>query len=521
MELEITQAQRDGFKEITARHKGKELVFVTKPFVRVRLVGNLGPFWEINQYWQWAGETVQDHVWECYRRLHDILENVMEIFPMETQMTAVVAEMYQAMPLDSFYQWLTTQGRLYIPGTDEVPIEISSSISAFNRERTYVRSDYIDLAVLSLALRPMVPIWGDYISQMEQGGANGLYKEVDAMALVSLTELVNNPAADKLYRYVEIKTNRTELPLSFTWRGLSKNEVPEWLFAKVMVRRLTIVPLSDFTEKHSIVANIYHHIDSKLNPNDQSGPGRIKPKLDTSEGAGTDEEDKTSLLELYKVKKRLPDGDVVLYEEYLSNMAMVAQNIDPTIDLNLLERTTQDMDRLKSLPINYHQLRLTQWVMAVGSDPISPRALEHVNHGMNNALVTAQALLWHWGFYTTACLMQVEAASVSNVDAPFITTGRPRRSRIKPHHKEALERLYPHTKPQRSRDNNNTFNGNVGGIGIKTVTDAILSGNWKYLGPPELKALAGQPEERPVLVLSPEIKNEVTELVISIAEKRQ
>lgn len=517
MRLDVAQFQGDGFCEVITSHGDEALTWSTGTYGKVRLNNPKTVFDEINGYWESLPKENQDGIWACYKEIKQLLDEMTEPFYVVKYLRELITQLYSFMPMDSFNRWLLS-GRLYIPS--DVHETRDNTGRYKNSDQTYLVDDYINLAVMALSLRPVIPIWGEYIDQGGQGSGNDLYKEMDAMGLISHTEIMNwpkeAPAIDKLEHYIQVPVKSEAITLSSLWRGMGSAEIPIWLLANVLVRRLTIVPLCDHENPQSVIAYVYKYIRSKLKPTERRTTDRVSEKR--PEGGGRDEDDKTSLLEEYKVKQRIADGDSVLYSVYTENMAGIAQKVDPTMDLRLLEQTMQSLDRLGNVNVNPHQVRIAQWVLAKG---FPPRAMSHIDKvSVNRLLVTAQALLWHWGCLEVASLMTVEGISMSDQNAPGLTH-RPRPStRISRKYIDELMELFPHVKPQRGKDTT-LRNGNVAAIGINNVTREVMAGNWHYLGPLELKRLAGQPEGRGILVVPPTIKNNITEMVIHIAKLNQ
>lgn len=527
MRLDVTVTQGSGFTEVTASHKGEELVFPTGTYGKVRLNDPKAVFKEINAYWEWLGDKACDAIWEAYKEIKDHLDHGVDTAFMAKHIQKHIAAMYKHMPMESFSKWLLTRGGLYIPADIQDVIVEGSRYS--RPDQTYLKEDYINLAALALSLRPVLPIWAEYIDPSRQGDTNDLYKEMEAVSLIIGTDIVKWPedqsAFDKLGRYIQIRTENMPVSTGNLWRGIGTSEISLWLQARVMVRRLTIVPLTDHNAAHSIIANVYNYVDSNMNPTDRNRSDRVTDKL--RDGGEPDDEDKSSYLELYKVKQRVTTGDVELMNVYSKNMVGIAQTVDPTIDLNLLEMTTAKIEQQMKHQVYPHQIRLAQWVLAKG---YSPRAFYQINKSsVCRLLATAQALLWHWGFLDIACLMQVERVSSTVQNIPGITQ-RPRGgSRISRKYDEDLMTHYPHMKPQRltqkqlqtgveeppSRSNN------LAAIGINSVTREIHRYDWLYHGPTELKKLAGQTEGRGLVILAPKLKDQITELVIHLAKVNQ
>lgn len=516
MRLEVTQVQGGGFVLVTAYHGDKSLSWPCKAYSKVKLADPSKVFDEINAYWEWAGPEVQQKVWDCYEQIKSALDQIVDNYTIGRHVRHYVNVMYSAMPMQSFMKWLLTMGNLFIPA--DIQDKITDD-SRYNRtEQTYLRVDYINLATVALALRPMLPIWGEFI---EQTSDNDQYKEMESVGLIAETELMTWPepesAFDKLNNYIRFCTEDTPITLSNLWKGMGSAEIIGWLQSKVVVRRLTIVPLCDHTS-HSIISNVYRYVKSNIKPVDRSTADRVNEKR--PEGGGGEEDDKTSFLESYKIKQRIADGDAVMFEDATLNMVGLVQSVDPTVDLNLLIETTAHLDEMGPHRVHPHQIAIAQWVMA---KTFPARAFFHIPKiAVNRLLASAQALLWHWGYHELAVFMQVSLLPQDN-DLPHLTRPAKSGSRIANRYKEELNVLFPYVKPQRvgKSDDPDGKSDNMAALAINSVTADIRSSIWTYHGPADLYRLANQPQGQNILVVPQTLKNTITELVIHLAKLNQ
>lgn len=512
MRLDITELMGKGFKEVTASHNGESIIWQVKTYGKVRPINPAGIFDEINAYWEWAGPDVQQQVWDGYKKIKAYLDDAMDILHINKVIGRHVTNMYAAMPMESFQRWLMSHGNPYVPPDTKRQLEENEAHA--NPVSTYLVGEYLELTALSLATRPMLPIWGEYIEQVSQTDTVDRYKEMEALALVDNTDMVTWPephsAMDKLEEYIKHYADKDPVSLASLWRGIGSVEIPRWLLASVMVRRLTIVPLCDHQAAHNIIANVYSYVSSKLAPSERRTSDKVVEKRRDSEGR--DEDDKTSMLEEFKVKQRISDGDAIMFENATLNMMAIAMRIDPSFDKSLLEITAKRLPRIQNVGIHPHQKLLCQWVLARG---YSPRAISYIPKvAVDRLLVTAQALLWHWGYLNLACFMLVDHISTSSEDVPGLTYNPRSNSRITAKDREALAGHYPHEKRQRP----NQPNINLATVAVGHVTRAIMTCNWQFYGPKELHKLAGQPGGRSLLVVPNNIKSQITDLVIHLAQ---
>ncbi|USL86669.1 hypothetical protein CDGHABPJ_00211 [Pseudomonas phage OMKO1] len=521
MQIIVTGVQGTGFTEVATEHNGKRLTWTTTAYSKIRVQDQQRVFQEINDYWSGLSAEAQQHIWNCYVEIRKIMDMAMDPMRIAMSLSYYIKEMYKAMPMNSFRRWLLTIGKLYIPVDIE---EVITDDSRYNRpDQTYLKHDYINLASVSLALRPLVPIWGEFI---DQGTSQEMHKECEVISLISDCEVNHWPvdeisidgtpvetAYDKLSAYVKFCVEDEAPTLANLYRGMSSAEVPDILQAKVMVRRLTILPLNDATS-HSIVSNMFRYVKSNLNPAERSTADRVNDKR--PDKGGIDDDDKTSFIESHKTKQRVTPGDIVAYNLDALDVVKLVHKIDDTVPVELIQECLDCVAVTATKDIYPHQILLAQWVM---HKAFPARAFSHINkNAVNHLLAAAQSLMWHWGFQQVAVFMQVELY-YSGDHAMSI---QPRNStRIQIKYKDVMDELYPHQRQQRAINGVPVAPVNIAGIAVQSAHASIRSSNWIYHGPDRLFKEAEQVTQNKVLVVPATIKSVITELVIHLGKLNQ
>lgn len=525
MRLLVTGFQGSGFTEVTVEHRGEKLKFAANIYSKVNLSEPQRVFKEINNYWEGLKYEDQCFIWDCYKRIHEILNMSLDPAKVMTSIRYYVKEMYSRMPMNGARRWLTTIGGLFIP--DDVA-RASSADMRYDPKQTYLEHEYINLATMSLAMRPMIPIFGEYLESSSSQTTN---KETEALSLMYDCDIVNWPmnetgpngelvdsVFDKLAGYVQFCVEKEPTTLARLWASQGTVNVPENMRSKVFVRRLTIVALDD-PSSFSIVANTWRYVLSIVDPAARTTADRVAGKNPES---GGDDDDKTSFIESNKTKHRVQPGDIVAYDEDTLDYVKLAQVVDPTIDLRKLEQCIAAMSKTANSPINPHQIKLAQWVMASGS-AFPPRAFQHIEaDSTKRLLAVTQAILWHWGFVDIAVFMQVDLLKQGTSSSQFQLGNTRTNSRIPTRYKEDLDKLFPHQKaPQITGAGVPGKMENMTAIAIGTATASIHASNWVYKGPAPLFKAAGQVMSTPVLVIPQTIKATLAELVIHLGRINQ
>tara|TARA_B100002019_G_scaffold286201_1_gene296296 strand:+ start:3658 stop:5298 length:1641 start_codon:yes stop_codon:yes gene_type:complete len=503
MRFLISSQSGTGFTEVTTEHNGRSLTWVVKFYTKVQLTDPSEVFMGINQYLETLPDEVLDAIFEIYVEMKEILEETYEGSEMVIPLQTCIKQLYSMVPMESIRKWIIFNYPVYIP---EIPDTLTDRY--MNRDETYIKADYFDLVVFSLATRFMIPVWGEYITRGGAGNGGELYKELDALSLVSGTEMMkwpldngtpgSLPARDKLMRYIEIKAERNTTSLADLFGGMSCFDIPARLLATVILRRLTIVPLTpqgSDGEGKNIVANLHHYVDQRLRPNDKRA-GSVNPKMKDSEGA--DPDDKTSVAEQYKIRQKVSDGDIMAFQVEAQRQLLLATKVDPSFDPVILDKVNEYRHEFDNIHLSNHQLTLAQWALAKA---YPPRAFEDVDmKAINNLVATAQALYWHWGLYDIAILMTVEKVRFSDEDSPGLSPLAKPTSRFKNEILEDFMQAFPHFFPQSGKDAKDV-KGNVAFIGVSTVLQEMFEASWYYRGNPELYALSSQnPDSRTIIV---------------------
>ncbi len=525
MKLEVISVRGTGFTEIAVNHKDKQVVFSCKIYSKVRLSVPERVFLEFNGFLETVKPEVQDQMFDIYVKIRELYDMDFDPSHITSALSAKVEELYKLIDLSAMRRWLLTIGNVHIP--PETQDRITEDSRYNKKEQTYLKHDYVNLSTVALALRAMMPVWGDYIDQTTN---QELYKETEVLGLLARCEISQWPideydsdgeevtgVFDKIANYVSFCVEDKTTPLGSLWRGLSSVEIPIHLTAKVVVRRLTIVALNDHTS-HSIVANMFKYVKSNLEPMERTTAEKVKEKL--PESSGRDEDDKTSFIEGHKTKCRISHGDIVLFNLDALDYELLVNKVDPTCCPDKLAKCIDQIPLVSNLEIRPHQVLLAQWVMAKA---YPARAFPHDDKlSVNYLLASAQALLWHWGFLDVALYLQVKPLyhgdynSSNQLSQPKVGT------RIAGRHKIELDQVYPYMRVGRVAANGTQATSeNMAANAINNCTQSIRVANWVYCGPDELFQASGQITENKVLIHSPNLKHSITEAVLHLAKINQ
>jgi hypothetical protein len=411
-------------------HPGEDLIFDISEYDKAFKASGNDIFAEINQYFATLNPERQAVIAKGFTEVHEVFQTVTDILQVKLRIQRILKDMYSAMPYTDVVDWVKYHCRPRMPPTmrdDFLPSDPP------DRRRTYIYRDYVELVALAIMLRPMVPVWGEYILRSKKIAGTD-YKELQALRLLYHTGITELQPAQRLLDYIIATTGYEDPVFASVVSGLGTEERPEWLLALNLIRRVAPGEINSNDPQSNIVTNAYNYTKSKLEQ--LAKKGNVKSKDPRRGGA---EDDNVSFLEMYKVKERVSRGRLAPIAAYTENPLGVAQRLDETIPPGLLVECLEATKHLEGLPTYKHQIVLAQWILA---KVIPPKGIESLNRvAVLRCIAVTQAMLWYWGFYDLAALA---SACPYPIDEDQILANLEGRAKIPKHLMDELVINYPH-----------------------------------------------------------------------------
>lgn len=496
--------------QVIMDHNGQRLTWNIALFDKTSYNGNFDIFAEINGYWAYLAPKVQDEIFKVYEKIHALFHSVFDSTELTRQLYVLVAELYKYHELEDVETWLKFYSSVVVPtGSFRETFEPSYD-NPGTRERTYLLDEYRGLVILTVALRAMVPIWGEFIrSTRREYGTK--YKEYYAYKLLAYSSVVRSRAMEKLFEFVQHTLPPDKSKSSAIYDGLSTEDFPIWVLGLVLVRRLSVGDVRGVDPNINLVTFIFRYIQQKVKSHDQSFMGMVKDKM--IEGVGQEGENNLSKLESWKVKEPVPAGDIEFIAFYTENMSWLKPNYYEVVDRDTLAVAQQYIEQMMAVQIWPSQITLTQWVMARF---IPPRGLMHVSKQTTvKAMGAAQALLWHKGYHDVAALLSAVAEDNSDT---LQLSGPETPMKIATPLMEQLDALYPYSK--RSTTKQKALKRvNPAAEAIDAVAASFSERAWRLTTAPEwTERVTGNKNHRRYTVPR-DIKIKLANLAISIAQR--
>ena len=498
--------------------EGQERQWSVPVFSRTRYSDVVDAFRDINGYWAGLNANRRRRIFDIYKEARELIteynsfegvDNIaMDTGVLTASLIKIVERLYKEMPLEEIEKWLRLYGGVVYPNTG---LRTEHDPDDPMPDRTYLVKDYTKLVLLTTALRAMVPIWGEYISIIEKTTGT-LYKEYIALRLLSRSSIIEYDAFDRLRRYIECSITRDTDTTAAVLSGLSTREIPEWLLAVVIVRRISVGEVDASEDSGNIITNIYGFVTSTLKDLNKKFGG-IKEKWAATT---SDDGEEGSKLETYRPRQTISTGDTMLFNIGAEDVENLVYKIDPSVPDAMIDKYIKASNKLHNLQVAKAQMDICAWVLGdLPKQVLSPNAVESLHQtALIGALVATQILLAHWGFFELSVLITAEGRVPNSNEATLISSQKAIPS-------STIDRLnyhYPYTisTGPSSRKPNTAYSA------INTVTQEFIILNWYCNLPDSIvnnQNVRLEPSKR--IKISDRLKDSLASLVVYLNDRHE
>lgn len=307
-------------------HKGRVLQFNVSVFGR-RTLDPENPFFHINKYWDGLSEDKQDALFHLYEQAAGMFESYRDWRQLSEGISLIVVELFKFHDLAYLKQWISFKTDISIPSV--IPTEFVEDIDSKNsREKTYTKPEYAELLALSLMLRCLIPIWGDYIfcTRSEFGNRE---KEKQAFNLIIRSGILSTPVFQRLENYITAILPSDRADDKSIESGTSSEDYARTLLALVCVKRLCVAQLKPVEATAHLCTAIHNYVTQRTDSKSSQPEETIRPK---KPGGGDGDENKLSTAEQYHGSADKSPGDLmemeVFFKDIYGNVQSVFQNVD-------------------------------------------------------------------------------------------------------------------------------------------------------------------------------------------------
>lgn len=507
MHLQVEAMSNKGIAVVRVEHLREILMIDVTSYKTASIPYREELFDDLNRFVERQPPETQNKLFQIYKDVNECFRTIHEPNLLHVEIKKLVNELYEHISYTSV--------RDYIYRSEHVifPVDLKSDYTENDQRsrnyvyRTYLKPEYIDLVILTLGLRFMVPIWGEHISRIEELTGND-FKEMQALDLIKKSKIWQWEPRKRLGLYIEASIDSSKLNMTALLGCLSSTEIPDQLMSLAMTRKLSVSPISPKEEADSLIKILYNFITGTYARIDNKFGGNVKPKSMIDTG---DDDDNSSVWDAYKTNQMISDGDKMLIEVYTEKPLEMAERVCPSIDLNLVRACLDVAMGMDDVIIEQHHETLAQYILKVA---LPVKALTHLpKTAMLRCMAVTQAVLWHQGHREIALLSMAERAPAKEDE--FYMSMEPR-SRVSRDLVKQLDVLYPFYR-QESRNQVPGKRSNPAVKAIDILCDEILKHEWLPRAPEQLlKEFMGSNSR---WFVSGNIKTQFAELIIQLHKR--
>lgn len=473
-------------------------------------------FRDINNYLAYLDS--QEETSEVNTKLYDLYETVYNILfhlnedvnTLILKLQTIVSEIIELLDLDKLTSWLVYHSDIMLP---ELPDTYNQFTQGGTRETTYLRTDYRELIGLSICLRAIIPIWGEFVNSVNLEIGNN-QKEYFCYLLLGQSRIHKSNAMVFLKRYVALNLEKLAKEDYFNsvsmLTDISVDDLPIHITALCIVRRVVVKEISIDKEEKTLVRSIYSYIMQKTQQNQRSLQLREKTYgMGGKTGGG--ETQSPSKLESFSIRAEVNTGTIEVIKNYCSNPTRILMHLGgekSDVSLyRLFEQALRD-----NIPQNHivtnAQLVILKWLLY---KVCSSRLLDYLNNQeLLDIIPPVQTILWKNNHSFIAALL---GAVPDN--SGFLNSGS--RTQNTKEEKDKLDQLYPYQRL--SSVARGARRQNVALDAIELICQELHENSWYFTLPdeflPEIKKNPGRKGGTPG-----DIKNILAALIFDLAERK-
>lgn len=451
-------------------------------------------FDELNGYINTLSDAAREELFELYQAAYEYLEIGSNTAMIEGPLADIVGQIYHHIEFDNLRGYIWANRQIIYPANVKDNHDTDDKQA---RDRTYLRSEYFDLAVFTIWMRPMIPIWGMYVPivEAESGAAR---KEYMAFRIVHNTPIPSCDVIDRLSAYVEAVDGYSKLENINTVAitgSLSSAETLPWILNTTIIRRISCGQIDADEYTGHLVSSVWNYVKYLVNGYESKFGSVIHPK----KPPGNSEEEKPVIDRIRSAQKESL-GEMAVYAVYLSKRHNVLEDIDPTIPASVIDALSVGSVGT----VEQFQQILAQWCL---SPVMTPYALENivtrrtmkdnvlldedgnvlrvntemfaqlVMNPIDDAILITRTLLWHWGFPVLALLVNAKR------DVNDDTISSEANDRIQSKTLQSLMEYFPHSTIKKVP---NERRRNIPYVAADAVSKMIGYSAWFVDYPPEM-----------------------------------
>lgn len=479
-------------------HSGTTLGFNASVFHKKSFSRDYNVFDEVNAFLRELPRSTQDQLFEIYTRAYKGFDYLLDQAELHDYIKGCIFDLTQVIKLEQLENWLRFRPEIVVPeSVKPLPPDPMDNVKSI--AKTYTVSDYYPLLALSMFLRLLIPIWGEYVASIRKTTEVDK-KEFITLQLLNDTGILESTAIERLKIYIrEDNTSTDNKDWEKVLSGFSSEDIVFQQLAVVCFRRLCTADLRGVNPSTQVVAQIWKSSVQKSYGSPVSNI-ELKEVREGEESAAD-----RSGLEGYRRRTDISLGNVAEFEYYFGFPHAIARHIDPTVPLELVDQALATASQIEANEVGDVQLAIAGEMI---KDQITPYSLYHTVDLLPNVLAACEAVLWHRGFkYLAAVVTSYAISGVEEMHVGSISS----REQLTIENMEEIKRWFPYVWEMGKRVPSTAQHGILETVDM--LVDSLIFQSWR-MTIAEDKAAEIFGERRRRLMIPSDIKNQIVSFLI-------
>lgn len=463
-------------------------------------------FGEINLFFQkHLSEEQKDQLFTHYERLESLsTQTDLKECSFKDLTRAIIKEVngiYSVVKFADLREFVSTHTAIRLPAGLSDDYVTEDKITPTYKSLTYRLQEYIDLLAVALGLRLMIPVWGFYLAVAhKESGVN--MKEFTAYQLIQGSKFYKSHAFDRLDVYVRTGIRDNVYDVTAALNFMSSEEIPTYLLALAVIRKLSIVQLSAERERDHLMKILFNYIDGRF----KRMATEFKQQVAEKKSGGGPIEDNSSVWSMFKMKESISKGELVVFELAVNDYHVCAAFIDAGFNAERLIRCVEHVHTIDNFDPSRAQKGLAAWILStvipgVVIDLFNVKELKHT-------MAVAQTILWEWGFLDLAIMMTARRDKTQTVHELS-------KAKVNQFNRDLLDVINPYMLPDPKRDDQ-YFIANSAVRGIEEIVREFMRAEWFVDCPHDLAFQYNRSDLTEYLDIEPSVRNRLAEILIRL-----
>lgn len=438
--------------EISITYGDHELIFIIGDVISKRNKDKMNEekqFLLLNAYLDYKGDAFKKALFDAYINADNLITestNIQGIDPLPYPMIHDILDIFDLY--DVLYFIKDVYGIVPPSSLIEKFDPLYESDDRGTRVQTYLKSDYMELAALSLIIKATIGPLCHYAFIKNREILN-IHTEYILAHFYRNHRIYNTPPMVKLYglseRLEKMPTGGEEASaIRVLENQLDRDEMPFYILSILLIQRISIATIVDDSSSENIVTRLYNYVNTRLKPSGDVGRSiRHKTALTDPDGGG---DGKESMIESYRIMTDITKGQEVELDWAVSTIDRILTQFPKCylkyVDIEVVRDAEQFSKAFMYGDIQNSQVDILSFIF---KKVINPEAIEHITIESIMALMSVGfAYLWGSGNKQLAILLMARVDR--STQDTLVVNSSVNRSRIPKETKAILDEFYPYRR---------------------------------------------------------------------------